>query len=279
MKPFLAIRIGVFIAAWPFMAHAELFAPVTMECPNGQFVIGLNGKTGAWIDSIAPICARWDERNVQPVVTRTLLKPAGGSGGGPNRQTCPDGAALMSWKVEKVLVNNAAFASAVVSQCRSLLPPHPQVSTTLRFAGAGGPPAARPTPPESCPPGQVVTGVHAWVNHDARFVTEVKMRCGPPPFTQSQMSWQNHPDGGVTYSFPTVLFADREGLPLDWCHDWAANCGAPAADAFCQSKGKGNAVSFDVKDNVPVTIVLSSKQVCLHQGCKTFQRIACGPRK
>lgn len=279
MWKYLAIWIGVLISTWPLSPHAELTAPITMECRSGEFVVGLVGKTGAWIDSIAPICAHWDERNVQSVMARSVPRVAGGTGGARNQQTCPDGTALMSWKVEKVLVNDAAYASAVVSQCRSLLPPHAQEPGVLRYAGAGGPPGRQPLPQENCPAGQVATGVHAWVSHDQRFVTEVKMNCGPAPFVHSDMTTRSNPDGSVTYFSPTLVFPDREGIRVDWCRDWAANCGAPAADAFCHSQGMGNAASFDVKADVPLTIVISSRRICRQQGCKTFERVDCGARK
>jgi hypothetical protein len=42
----------------------------------------------------------------------------------------------------------------------------------------------------------------------------------------------------------------------------------------------GNAVSFAVKADVPLTILTSSKRrICLHLGCKAFERVDCGTRK
>jgi hypothetical protein len=96
---------------------------------------------------------------------------------------------------------------------------------------------------------------------------------------QSEMAERRNPDRSVTNFSPSLLFPDREGIRIDWCRVWAANCGAPAADAFCQSQGMGNAVSFAVKADVPLTIVTSSKRICRHQGCEAFEWVDCGARK
>ncbi|WP_109481459.1 hypothetical protein [Paraburkholderia sp. C35] len=273
----LAIWMSVLTCAWPLSASAELMAPITMDCRNGEYVVGLMGNTGAWIDSIAPVCAKWDERTFQSVMITTPRVHAGGRGGARNQQTCPDGTALMSWQVDKVVVNEATYASAVVSQCGSLLPAHALTGTQVRYAGGGGP-AAHPQPRESCSPGQLATGVHGWVSHDQRFVTEVKLTCGRAPFVQSAMSQVRNADGSVNYSSPSFVFPDGESIRVDACHDWAANCGAPAADTFCQSQKMGNAVSFDTQSNVPMTIVLSSRRICRGQGCTALAHVTCHPR-
>ena len=29
------------------------------ECPKGSYLVGLAGRTGSWVDRIAPVCAPW----------------------------------------------------------------------------------------------------------------------------------------------------------------------------------------------------------------------------
>ena len=68
-----------------------------------------------------------------------------------------------------------------------------------------------------------------------------------------------------------------EHLALDICREWAANCGAPAADAFCRSMGLSAAVDFRVSQNSPPTAVISTKQVCRGGECDRITWVACSP--
>jgi hypothetical protein len=72
---------------------------------------------------------------------------------------------------------------------------------------------------------------------------------------------------------------------IDWCLNWAAQCGQPAADKFCQSMGYVNSTDFDQAPKLnllvpPVaTIVQNSGQVCSAAGgmpqCDGFAQITC----
>jgi hypothetical protein len=246
-----------------------------LECPAGEYVVGLAGRTGSWIDAIAPICVRWDDHRFQPGSPRTGPF-AGGPGGGPNRQFCPAGSAVAAWKVEKIRSGDQAFAEAVSVQCRTLAPPHDLTPAGFRLVGGGGmPPVPRQPGQESCPSGQLATGVHVWVSLDGRFVTEVRMRCGAAPFVPSEMTQQKGTNGTVTYFLPTLKLPGGDGIRLDWCREWATNCGAPAADAFCKSHGKVKAARFAAQPNVGLTVVISSKQICNMPGCTAFASIEC----
>jgi hypothetical protein len=72
-----------------------------VRCPAGEFLVGLYGRTGAWIDQVGPICARFS----QPSYTageQTRAPARGGNGGGPNEQSCESDSAIRSAAIELV---------------------------------------------------------------------------------------------------------------------------------------------------------------------------------
>ena len=68
----------------------------------------------------------------------------------------------------------------------------------------------------------------------------------------------------VTCKESTVTFDNPQvgGYGLDFCREWAKDCGWPAAHAFCLSKGHPKATDFKwAKDNQK-TRIISGGQVC-----------------
>jgi hypothetical protein len=84
-------------------------------------------------------------------------------------------------------------------------------------------------------------------------------------------------DRAVDYLRPTIQ-VDRDFYRLDVCREWGANCGKPAADAFCAAHEKAfrEAVSFKVEDDFGHTAVISNGQLCFGPHCDTFASIRCG---
>lgn len=62
---------------------------------------------------------------------------------------------------------------------------------------------------------------------------------------------------------------------LDYCYTLGANCGKPAADAFCRSKGYRQALSFLVRENSPPTAVIGGGNICTHSGCDRIVSLVC----
>ncbi|MGV0025415.1 hypothetical protein [Phormidesmis priestleyi] len=64
---------------------------------------------------------------------------------------------------------------------------------------------------------------------------------------------------------------------LDVCLRWAADCGKPAADAFCRTQGYLDAFHAepDAEPGHSSTRVISSDQICDGSSCRGFQQIIC----
>ena len=64
------------------------------------------------------------------------------------------------------------------------------------------------------------------------------------------------------------------GVRIDWCLNWAAACGKPAADRFCQNNGFTAAKHFEIAQKVGPTKVLGTGQDC-GPNCDGFKMIEC----
>ena len=175
-----AAALAIVAAIAPTPVGASLTAPTIVQCGEREYVVGLNGRTGLWIDAAGPICARWDDRTLLSVPGRPR-RLVGGRGGGSNAQSCPAGSAISAWRAESIIQGDAAFADRVSVQCRTLAPPHDVTAAAVLFGGQnqlrrGGQPRVG-----RCPEGELATGVSVWTNHDGRFVIDVAMRCGRAP--------------------------------------------------------------------------------------------------
>lgn len=87
---------------------------ITYECPKGEYLIGISGRAGMWIDKIKLHCAEvlasgaWGHR--------TNDMPAkGGSGGTPVRVECPDNSYISSTTAN--VLNNRSQVGYVEYQC------------------------------------------------------------------------------------------------------------------------------------------------------------------
>ncbi len=81
----------------------------------------------------------------------------------------------------------------------------------------------------------------------------------------------------ITCKSDTASFKNPQvkNTRLDWCRVWQGDCGKPAADAFCQSKGMSEAAAFKKASGLPKTRVISSGQVCEGGQCDGFSLIKC----
>ncbi len=68
-----------------------------------------------------------------------------------------------------------------------------------------------------------------------------------------------------------------KGHALDWCLNWGADCGKPAADKYCQSGGYDKSTDFVFWENLgQTTRLIGSNQVCDDAAlCDSFKSITC----
>lgn len=68
-----------------------------------------------------------------------------------------------------------------------------------------------------------------------------------------------------------------KGDRLDVCLQWGTNCGKPAADAFCKTKGFSESLdaTADLEPGYAATRLIGTDQVCDKPFCRGFQQIIC----
>lgn len=89
--------------------------------------------------------------------------------------------------------------------------------------------------------------------------------------------------GGRDYTAPTLttlapgefVNPQVDGVALDICREWGANCGKPAADAFCQSQSYSHSLSHREQHDTPPTRVIGSGQLCDQSFCDRIVWIQC----
>jgi len=65
---------------------------------------------------------------------------------------------------------------------------------------------------------------------------------------------------------------------LDWCLNWSAQCGEPAASTWCRARGYVRASAFEIAPNIgeqSPTKVFRSGQICNERFCDGFSFIVC----
>ena len=89
------------------------------------------------------------------------------------------------------------------------------------------------------------------------------------------------PEGANDMATPKMIstfqFPSYDRLRVDWCKNWASNCGKPAADLFCRLMGYQRSTSFRIqrKHGGPTNVLDHDGMVCWAPFCDSFQYIDC----
>ncbi|MBU6372959.1 MAG: hypothetical protein KJS97_09545 [Alphaproteobacteria bacterium] len=128
----------------PTAAAAEYQSPVvggpggrafSLRCAPGDYLVGLAGRHGAWVDAVAPLCANWDAK------ARTFLPPGvgpmqGGGGGAPAQIACGPRALVVSLLVDGARNDDKTVAFVSITCADPLTGKKERTATALTMLGA-----------------------------------------------------------------------------------------------------------------------------------------------
>jgi hypothetical protein len=260
------------LLATPAMASLTGMTPEV--CAADEYLIGVSGRSGDWIAAIRPVCASWNP------ATRTAGVPRngpshGGRGGGEGVAICPRGSAVSGWEIRHVTRGDSVFLQYVAPQCRTILPPREIVRIGRLQFGQGNPPMPSSGPTfHGCGKQELAIGISVAVGEN--HISEVDLKCRFVPSASPQMKSRDTGRGTRLYTGPTIRTASGDDVSLDVCREWATNCGAPAAVAFCRTQNYATAVAFEPALRVGLTAVISSGRICSDPNCGGFASIECG---
>jgi hypothetical protein len=106
------------------------------------------------------------------------------------------------------------------------------------------------------------------------------------PETRAQTASENRQAANYSASVPYDLGKEEQVFTkpklfdrrLDWCLNWGAECGRPAADNWCKRKLFTGARDFEADPNIgrsEQTLLSGSNQVCNQSFCTGFKFITC----
>jgi hypothetical protein len=251
-----------------------------VACGVGRFVVGVTGRSGDWIDQVAPICVAIDGHghwNGSP----TTGPSVGGAGGGAFTMTCPR---------DSVVTGFYGYAQAYVIN----------FGLVCQHDGANGPEGWRSAPAlvggsldvsssagGDCGAAHAADGI---IGSAGAYVDRFGLSCAgylvlvPAPVPAARPADKiilspvaKKTDYGAALKGMNRDFAAPTigGAGVDVCLHWGTSCGAPAADEFCRRQGYAAAVASSIQNDAPPTLVLGDNAVCKDPTCDRFSAITC----
>jgi hypothetical protein len=179
------------------------------ECGPGEYLVGFNGRTGAWLDAIQIVCAG-RANNLWSLGDAVLRgNQAGRNGGSPNSVRCPStnqGATVVTAIVFGITVSNGkpSTVGGIEVTCSYFQPPFVALPAGVQMAASGDNdeldagflqgtnPRVRGS--SYCPAGEVAVGLHG---RSGDFIDALGLICAVPSPPPSPLSFANRMRAGA----------------------------------------------------------------------------------
>jgi hypothetical protein len=154
--------------------------PFRFECPPDEYLAGVDGRTGNWVDQIRAVCVTSRQLGARGKASGPFF---GGPGGISRNIICPLDHAISGWEIQQTR-GDITKVGYVKPRCRELFPPHKlfqftrvwglvQPKSSAIGAAFGATPVQR-----DCPEGELAAGIHGAAG---LFVDRVGLICKPQP--------------------------------------------------------------------------------------------------
>ena len=160
-------------------------APFRVQCPPGNYLVGLHGRTGLWLDQIRAFCAPWDSAQRRLGTPQYVRGWFGGTGGGQASVVCPGDSAISGWEIRETPSREQTLVEYVAPECRTMLPPHDVVRVGRLIFGqkraTDRPVMGAFRPGElwyGCPQNELAIGFYGGYG---AYVDRLGLICGPAP--------------------------------------------------------------------------------------------------
>lgn len=139
------------------------------------YVVGFQGKMGAWIDQLQIVCAGWDANAVSLLQGEPSEAVGDSTGGEPGSELCPEGWAIVETAIQ--VQREPLVLHSVVFKCRPVSGGGEVVSRSFGSTEEiGGFRVSAIV--EACPEGEMMSGFHG---RSGEYVDAFGMICGPSP--------------------------------------------------------------------------------------------------
>jgi hypothetical protein len=173
------------------------------ECPAGQYLVGLVGNAGLWLDQITVVCASLNP-DMKWSSARTLPS-RGGSGGHFTPAYCKDYEIVTAITIERTKNYQIAYVNLTCSAVTALTK-----TTQVIFGGTGN---YAGSTNQNCVAGEAATGLT--ISYGS-YVTGVGLICGaykglPAAICAAGMVWRESFEGDAACVTPDARFRKPDG--------------------------------------------------------------------
>lgn len=244
------------------------------RCADNGYLVGVNAYVGSWIDNVQAVCAKYDpasgklynEAAEGPVFVAHNGQTSAHKTCGPNQLISAFNAT--ETKSQPVLgrihlscinsdTETPAGTSAIV-----------QGSGTLKGATSG----------DACSAGKVAVGFDI---RAGSYLDAFGLLCAPSKAPEAPKERAvSHGGNDTEFVNPTVNARDDNIYALDWCREWGANCGEPAAQYYCyQRKNLKYVIDFKAATAKPWRTALpKTSEICTGGNCAAFEMVRCSDK-